>query len=159
MEVVAAHWLIPVTGTPMHILHFKLKSLKPKLKLWNKSVVGDFHQRFYSTQQQLSEAQLAIDTLGFSEDRCLEELDCLTSYSHALHLLNKFRQDKNKNARFREGDRNTAFFHRKAKVRESKSYVSLLTQGDDVFNNSADIEAHVLNYFTYIFSPPPPPPL
>ena len=45
--IIAAHWILPVHGSPMHVLHYKLKSLKPKLKAWNKCVVGDFHHRFY----------------------------------------------------------------------------------------------------------------
>jgi len=123
----------------MHALHFKLKSLKSKLKSWNKSVVGDFHQRVHLAQQQLNEAQLAIDQLGFSDERSLEELACLASYSHALHLLNSFWEDKNKNARFLEGDRNTAFFHRNAKVREAKTFISLLQHGDETYTSTTAI--------------------
>jgi len=152
--LVAAHWLVPATGTPMHILHFKLKSLKPKLKDWNKNVVGDFHHRVQVAQQHLYEAQMAIDNLGFSVDRSLEELNCMTSYNQSLQLLNKFWKDKNKNAKFLEGDRNTAFFHRNAKIREAQSYVSLLKDGETVLNNLNDIEQHVLQYFTNIFSAP-----
>jgi len=72
-SIVAAHWLTPSTGTPMHVLHFKLKSLKSKLQLWNKTVVGDFHQQVHLAQQHLSEAQLATDQMGFSIERSLEE--------------------------------------------------------------------------------------
>jgi len=97
---------------------------------------------------------MAIDTLGFSEERSLEELECLTNYSNSLHLLNKFWHDKNKNARFLEGDRKTAFFHFNAKVRASKSYISLLKHEDEVFTEPADLEAHALDYFTNIFSAP-----
>ena len=151
-SVVSNHWLTPCTCSPMHILHFRLKGLKSKLKAWNKSVVGDFHQKVMLTQQHLSAAQLAIDTLGFSVDRSLEELNCLTSYNQALTLLNKFWQDNNKNARYQEGDRNTAFFHRNAKIRAAQGYINLLKDGDTVFSNPTNIENHVLHYFTNIFS-------
>lgn len=104
-SILAAHWLIPSADTPVHVLHFKLKSLKPKLKQWNKTVVGDFHQQVHLAQQQLSEAQLAIDQLGYNNDRAMEEVSCLTNYSNAINMLNKFWQDKNKNARFIEGNR------------------------------------------------------
>jgi len=150
-SLVSSHWLIPTEGTPMHALHFKLKSLKPKLKSWNKSMVGDFHQRVHWAQQQLSEAHMAIDQLSFSDKRSLEELTCLTSYSHALHLLNSFWKDKNKNARFLKGDMNTAFFHRNAKVREAKTFISLQHR-DETYTSTTAIETHVLSYFTNIFS-------
>lgn len=136
----------------MHVLHFKLKSLKPKLKVWNKTVVGDFHQQVHLAQEQLNEGQIAIDQLGFSTDRSLEELTCLTNYSHALTLLNMFWKDKYKNAKFLEGDRNTGFFHRSAKIREAQSFISLLKSGDEVFTTTTEIETHVLEYFTNICS-------
>lgn len=151
-DIVSAHWAIQVQGTPMHVLHYKLKSLKPKLQFWNKRVVGDFNQRVNLAQQQLSEAQLAIDHLGFSVERSQVELECLTNYTQALTLLNSFWQSKNKNARFLEGDRNTAFFHRSTKIREAQSYISLLKDGNEVITNTEDIEAHVLSYFTNIFA-------
>jgi len=84
----------------MHVLHYKMKSLKPKLQVWNKTVVGNFHNRVHLAQQQLSEAQLATDQLGYSMDRSQLELDCLTRYSQALNLLNSFWQEKSKNISF-----------------------------------------------------------
>jgi hypothetical protein len=102
----------------------------------------------------LDPPMLAIDQLGYSVERSQAELDCLTSYSQALNLLNSFWQDKNKQARFLEGDRNTAFFHRFTKIRDAQSYISLLKNGDEVLISKEDIEAHVLQYFTDIFSAP-----
>jgi hypothetical protein len=151
-ELIANHWAIQVQGTPMHILHYKLKNLKPKLQIWNKTVVGNFYHHVNTAHQHLNEAQLAIDQLGFSVERSQVEVDCLTEYSHALNLLNSFWQEKNKNARFLEGDRNTAFFHRSAKIRDVQSNISLLKDGTDTLTSSSDIEAHVLRYFTNIFS-------
>lgn len=148
----ASHWNIHFQGTPMHILHFKMKSLKPKLQVWNKTVVGDFHHRVHVTHQHLSAAQMAIDQLGFSVHRAQEEIACLESYSQALNLLNKFWQEKSKNIRFLEGDRNTTFFHRQAKIREAQSHISLLKNGEELLNTNDDIENHVLYYFTNIFS-------
>ena len=150
--LISAHWRAHVVGTPMHVLHYKLKSLKPKLQLWNKEVVGNLNHRVTHAQQQLYEAQLTIDQLGFSTERSNEEVACMANYSQALNLLNSFWQNKFKHARFIEGDRNTAFFHRSAKIRDAQSYISLLKDGTDILSNSEDIEAHVLSYFTNIFS-------
>jgi len=79
-------------------------------------------------------------------------VDCLTNYGQELNLLNSFWQDKHKHARFIEGDRNTAFFNRSAKIRDAQSFISLLKDGNNVLTNSADVENHVLDYFTIIFS-------
>ena len=118
-DIISSHWNTQCQGTPMHILHYKLKSLKPKLQVWNKTVVGNLHLRVHHAQQQLNTAQMAIDQLGYSLERSQDEAACMTSYSQALNLLNSFWQEKNKNVRFLEGDRNTAFFHRQAKIRNA----------------------------------------
>jgi len=150
--IISEHWSASVQGTPMHILHYKLKSLKPKLQVWNRNVVGNFHQRVHLAHHQLTEAQLAIDQLGFSVERSQEELACLTNYSQALTLLHRYWKDKNKRTRFLEGDRNTAYFHRSCKIRDAQSFMSLLKNGDEVIADNKDIEAHVQHYFTNIFA-------
>jgi len=43
--IVSDHWAVQAPGSPMHVLHYKLKSLKPKLQLWNKLVVGNHYDR------------------------------------------------------------------------------------------------------------------
>lgn len=155
-SLVSSHWSIPVHGSPMFILHQKLKSLKPKLKHWNKTEVGNFHHNVDLAHQQLLAAQLALDQLGFSMDRSQDELTCLTNYSQALHILNDFWKDKAKNAKFIDGDRNTAYFHRSVKIREAQNFISMLKHGDEVLTDASNIEAHVLHYFTNIFTVNPP---
>ena len=79
-------------------------------------------------------------------------MECMTRYSQALNLLNCFWQEKSKNVRFLEGDRNTAFFHRQAKVREAQGHISILKNGDEILSTTEAIESHVLNYFNNIFA-------
>ena len=153
--LVSSHWSIPVHGSPMYIIHHKLKSLKPKLKRWNKTEVGNFHQNVDLTHQQLLDAQLALDQLDFSLERSQDELMCLTNYNQPLHILNDFWKDKPKNAKFINGDRNTSYLHRSVKIREVQSFISLLKHGDEVLTDASDIEAHVLHYFTNIFAVTP----
>lgn len=50
-EIISSHWNISCQGNPMHILHYKMKSLKPKLQVWNKTVVGNFHLKVHIAQQ------------------------------------------------------------------------------------------------------------
>jgi len=82
-SLITDHWATPVQGNPMQVLHFKLKSLKPKLQVWNKTEVGNFHNNVSIAQQHLMEAQLDLDNLGYSAERSEHELICLTNYSQA----------------------------------------------------------------------------
>ncbi|AES78008.2 hypothetical protein MTR_7g022910 [Medicago truncatula] len=70
----------------MHVLHYKLKSLKPKLRNWNKLVVGDLNNQLALAQHQLGEIQAAIDQLGISTDRNIEEIACLERWSKLENL-------------------------------------------------------------------------
>jgi len=60
-SLITAHWSIQAQGNPMHVLHYKLKSLKPKLQEWNRSKVGNFYQKVTLAHSKLHDAQLAID--------------------------------------------------------------------------------------------------
>lgn len=55
----------------MNTLHYKLKTLKAKLK-------------------QLETIQLAINQFGMNFDRESDELSCLSNYTEALHLAKIF---------------------------------------------------------------------
>lgn len=70
-------------------------------------------------------------------------------------MLNDSWKDRAKNVMFIDGDRNTFYFHRSVKIREIKSYISLLKNNHDVLTDTIDIETHVLQYFTNIFAADP----
>lgn len=65
-KIISDHWCCPISGTPMHILNYKLKTLKVSLRNWNKEVVGDLHQRIVVTHKSMENIQLIIDQLGMS---------------------------------------------------------------------------------------------
>jgi hypothetical protein len=115
-DLIASHWTEEVTGTPMHKLHFKLKT---KLQRWNKLVVGDLHKQLEIAHNNLEAAQMDIDQFGNNSSRAAEELICLNNYYKALNTVNDLWKDKSRNASFLDGDRNTAYFHRVVKIREA----------------------------------------
>lgn len=50
------------------------------------------------------------------------------------------------------GDRNTAYFHKLAKVRHATGQMVLLKAGDSILDNQVDIENHVLSYYESLYA-------
>jgi hypothetical protein len=63
-NIVAASWNEPVVGCPMFVLSQKLKSLKLKLKTWNKETFGNVHELVKNAETHLLQIQTQIDTFG-----------------------------------------------------------------------------------------------
>ena len=51
--VVENSWAIPIQGNPQYILSHKLKSLKYKLKVWNKDVFGLLKRKIEEAEQSV----------------------------------------------------------------------------------------------------------
>lgn len=50
------------------------------------------------------------------------------------------------------GDRNTAYFHRVAKIRNASKRMTLLQARDLILENDADIKQHTLEFFTFLYA-------
>jgi len=85
----------------------------------------------------------------------LEAQLVLTKYLEAQLVLTKAQLVLTKDLEAQNlinGDRNTSYFHRIARFRAAAKPINLLYDGDIVITALEDIEVHVLNYFTSIFS-------
>jgi hypothetical protein len=72
-EVVSDSWNSVVVGCPMFVLSEKLKSLKAKLKTWNKDCFGNVHDLVASAELQLHQIQMQIQQHGHSDTLVHEE--------------------------------------------------------------------------------------
>lgn len=66
-DIVAKSWETNVVGRPMFILDRKLKILKDKLKVWNKSSFGNIHVRVKDGESNLNRIQQRTATVGHSK--------------------------------------------------------------------------------------------
>lgn len=57
-------WKEQAYGCPMFVLTKKLKSLKSRLKEWNKNIFGDVHLRVSNAMQQVYSIQQHLDENG-----------------------------------------------------------------------------------------------
>lgn len=136
----------------MFILAKKLKTLKAELKSWNMNTFGNVHQKVNEAQAYLDSIQDQISSFGYNEELQELELKAHSELDQAMHFQEEFWREKANLEWFVHGDRNTSFFHRVAKVRYSSKKLSLLRHGDLILDNQSDIEAHVLVYYTSLYS-------
>ncbi|XP_019423314.1 PREDICTED: uncharacterized protein LOC109332721 [Lupinus angustifolius] len=121
-RVVAEVWHSDIRGCPMFIISQKLKLLKC---ISNSGPDEDLLDQEAIAQQELLQA-LMVEEVFWKENARMN-----------WHI---------------NGDRNTSFFHRVAKVRQNTKALTLLKEGDNILTNHDEIATHVLDYFTALYA-------
>jgi hypothetical protein len=144
-------WNTTVTGGPMFILSRKLKLLKEKLKLWNKDCFGNVHTAVNTADQNLQEIQHQIQLNGHSDELLNAELVANNELEIALNKQECFWQEKAHLNWHLEGDRNTKFFHRIAKIKTTTKAITTLQDGELVLTDQNQIAEHVVSFYKNLF--------
>lgn len=131
----------------MYVRIQKLKCLKYELKVWNKQVFGNVHFRVEQTMANLESIQAKLISQGFSDSLHFEKLDAQRSLNQALSFQESFWKKKARMNWYSDGDRNTTFFRKVTKIRNTTKQMSILKLGDSVLDKQADIENHVLDFY------------
>ncbi|PNX55219.1 hypothetical protein L195_g048846, partial [Trifolium pratense] len=145
-------WSNPVNGCPMYILAQKLKSLKAAFKSWNIHTFGNVKARVDSCMKEVEAIQQQISLEGYSDDLHNIEIGAQSNLQQALQFEESFWKQKSSINWFTYGDRNTAFFHRMAKIKYASKQMSILRSGDMVIDDPLEIENHVINYYTNLYA-------
>ncbi|KAM1340007.1 hypothetical protein ACFX2H_038462 [Malus domestica] len=136
----------------MYVLGAKLRVLKSRIKVWNKSVFGDVNINVDKAFDALDEIQKEISSLGPSEERFTKEDNASLCVQNALIAHEKFYRDKSRIKWLFEGDNNTSFFHSMVKIRKLHQSLAVMRDGNRVLDNQMDISQHVVTYFQDLFS-------
>jgi hypothetical protein len=150
-QVIADSWSNVVLGNPMHILSTKLKLLKNNLKIWNKNYFGTVNDLVSSAETNLQQVQAHIQQFGHTDSLLAQEKTAGAAYEDALNRQEAFWQEKARLNWHLEGDRNTSYFHRIAKIKTSTKYISSLQDGENVITDQGQLADHVVNYYQNLF--------
>ncbi|MCH96033.1 endonuclease/exonuclease/phosphatase family protein, partial [Trifolium medium] len=151
VRVVKEVWARPVYGSPMICLQSKLKSLKRALQEWNSTVFGNIDHNVHFAIEEVTSVQALIDENGFTDALQQRDLEAQLLLSKALLHQDSFWREKARVNNFSSGDRNTAYFHRLAKIKSSSKPIALLQHDNGVITTEADLELHIVNSFKSIF--------
>ncbi|GKD72686.1 sugar transport protein 13, partial [Tanacetum coccineum] len=149
-EVVSEGWNMNSSGFWMFRLVKKLKNLKnPLRKLLHEH--GNFHDNVVRLRAELDKVQTDLDLDPFNLDLREEEVAYVQAYNQAIVLEERFLQQKAKVLWLKEGDSNSAFFHKAVKGRVSRNRIDVVTDVEgNGFANENVSTAFVTHYESFL---------
>jgi hypothetical protein len=150
-SVISEVWNTNVVGCHMFVLSHKLKLLKVKLRSWNKECFGNVNDMVCSAESKLAQIQMQIQDHGHSDALMLEEKLASSELEDALIKQEAFWQEKARLNWHLEGDRNTKFFHRITKIKNSTKPILSLHDGETVITSQNLISEHIVSYYKKLF--------
>ncbi|XP_057792998.1 uncharacterized protein LOC131009600 [Salvia miltiorrhiza] len=153
IDMVSASWITSVdTLCPILRVMVKLKRLRANIRVWNKEIFGNVDAAIARGQRDLTIIQNRVSAEGYSDDLFEAEISCQAELNIALTRKNSLLQQKSRASWLKDGDRNTAFFHRIAKFKKRKTtFNRLCIDGVDVYDSGV-IERHIINHFSSLFT-------
>lgn len=130
----------------------KLRPLKNTFKDWNKNDFGNVHENVNKALSMVDQIQQQISSIGFSDELHEAEIKAQLDLQKAFSDEEYFWKQKARIDWFSQGDRNTAYFHRIAKIRSASKQMTLLKHGDQVLVDRQQIEQHVLDFYTSLYT-------
>ncbi|XP_019431193.1 PREDICTED: uncharacterized protein LOC109338415 [Lupinus angustifolius] len=153
-RVVSHIWHTRITGCPMYILTQKIIILKNELKHWNKTVFGNIHHKVILAKNNVEQIQNCIRDSDPSNHLYHQEDLAQSELLKALQIEEIFWKEKARINWHNFGDRNTAYFHKIAKIKLVTKAMSLIKSGDVLLTEQDAIASHALDYYTNLFATP-----
>ncbi|XP_074315726.1 uncharacterized protein LOC141651935 [Silene latifolia] len=147
-ELVQMEWNKPVHGISMFQIVTKLRNLKKPLKLLNKNRFSDIEKATAVARQQLDDIQTDLQRQPGDMTLRQNEREAAKVFSNLQKAQFSFLQQKAKTEWLKEGDENTAFYHRKIKARQVHNKVLQIKDMQGQFHSDPEgIENSFLAYY------------
>nr|GEX46643.1 hypothetical protein [Tanacetum cinerariifolium] len=141
--VVNEGWAIRVSGFYMFQMVQKLNALKKPLRkfLYDK---GNLHTNVSRHRADLDRVQSALDSDPFNVSLREEEVTTIVAFNDALIMEERFLKQKAKIEWLKEGDSNSAYFHKAIKSRVSRSKIDVVTDANGVVFQNEKVSLYML---------------
>ncbi|XP_070008168.1 uncharacterized protein LOC142165152 [Nicotiana tabacum] len=122
-EVVKENWNTDFSANPFCIFNYKLKKLKQELSTWSRATYGDIFQKIASLEEVVlvHERQFEVNPTQMNRQRLRQVQAEMIKY---LALEEEFWRQKAGMLWFKDGDRNTKFFHAQFNGRKKRLKLS-----------------------------------
>lgn len=100
---------------------------------------------------KLDEVQDSISTSGYNEDLFNEEVTIQAELNDILPKKDLMARQKSRNTWLKDGDRNTAFFHRMANFKRSQHLIPSLMIEDELISDPMIMGEHVVDFYSTLF--------
>ncbi|XP_062028333.1 uncharacterized protein LOC133744209 [Rosa rugosa] len=142
-------WALPTTGNVLRQIGFKFKAIGKKLMQWHKTDFDRQKAEMRIIQEKLND----IMRQPFSPEQYEEQRTLHAKYSQLLSQQEKYWRQRSRAVWLKDGDRNSAFFHRRACNRKSRNSIRGLTDEQGQWQSEpAEIQRLLLTYFKTVFS-------
>ncbi|XP_019257601.1 PREDICTED: uncharacterized protein LOC109235804 [Nicotiana attenuata] len=151
-EVVQENWKVDFCANPYTIFNHKLKKLKKALSVWSKKTYGDTFQKIASMAEVVivHEAEFEANPTRVNRQRLQKVQAELTRF---LALEENYWKQKAGMSWFKDGDRNTKFFHAQVRGRRKKLQLSRIQNSQGVWiDDETDIATEAIQLFQDQFS-------
>ncbi|XP_058776647.1 uncharacterized protein LOC131650967 [Vicia villosa] len=144
-DLITETWKTRVVGCPMFILQRKLQILKSRLKDWNKHTFGNVQDKVKDSEDSLKQIQDKIVEDGPSDSLEAMERNAQVQLDLALQREEIFWKERARVKWTAEGDRNTKYFHRVAKIKQTTKKIACLKVDGNIITDRKQIAEHVQN--------------
>jgi hypothetical protein len=104
-----------------------------------------------AAELHLQQVQMQIQVRGHNDTLLQEEKTASANLEDALSKQEAFWQEKARLTWHLEGDRNTKYFHRLAKIKTSTKHITSLQDGETIITDQNRISDHVVNFYKNLF--------
>nr|GEU31112.1 hypothetical protein [Tanacetum cinerariifolium] len=152
-DVVRVGWYLHVSGFHMFRVVRRLKGLKkPIWKLMYDK--GNLHANVVRFREELDKLQTDLDNDLSNVSIWEKEAAAIVAFNEALLMEEKFLKQKAKVTWLKEGDSNTAYFHKMVKSRLSRSRIDVVEDASGVvFQNEDVAKAFTQHYEVFLGQP------
>ncbi|XP_075078217.1 uncharacterized protein LOC142164292 [Nicotiana tabacum] len=122
-DVVKENWNVDFSANPFCIFNYKLKKLKQALSTWSRATYGDIFQKIANLEEVVlvHERQFEVNPTQMNRQRLQQVQAEMIKY---LALEEEFWRQKSGMLWFKDGDRNTKFFHAQVNGRRKRLKLS-----------------------------------
>ncbi|XP_062020952.1 uncharacterized protein LOC133737412 [Rosa rugosa] len=148
-DIIQKEWALPTTGNVLRQIGFKFQAIGKKLMQWHKTDFDRQKAEMRIIQEKLND----IMRQPFSPEQYEEQRTLHAKYSQLLSQQEKYWRQRSRAVWLKDGDRNSAFFHRRACNRKSRNSIRGLTDEQGQWQSEpAEIQRLLLTYFKTVFS-------
>ncbi|XP_074277115.1 uncharacterized protein LOC141600765 [Silene latifolia] len=144
LDIVRSEWEESIMGCKMFQVVSKLKCLKKPLKQLNRAKFSDIEKAADLARLLLDNIQTKLHQTPLDQDLLAAEKDAVQKYTTLHKARMSFLRQKAKVEWLKEGDENTAFFHRHIKARHMHNKVLSIT---DIHSTHYTYPVHIESSF------------
>ncbi|GKA99270.1 RNA-directed DNA polymerase, eukaryota, reverse transcriptase zinc-binding domain protein [Tanacetum coccineum] len=149
-DIVNETWNIDVSGFFMFRIVKKLKFMKKPFRklMYDK---GNLHANVDRLRGELDQIQSDLDKDPFNQNLREREAVCVVEFNQAILVEERFLKQKAKINWLKDGDANSAYFHKAVKSRVSRSRIEVVMNNEGlIFANDKVPDAFISHYETFI---------